>query len=113
MLSLYIKDGPAHVLFDVGYSDAFVRNAEKLGVDLRGLTYIVLSHEHDDHTRGLPALFALGDYRKVPFIAHSKCFLPKRMGTLDFGCLYCDVIVEKLADKLRSIGKIVEIVQYD
>ena len=24
-----------------------------------------------------------------------------------------DVIVEKLADKLRSIGKIVEIVQYD
>lgn len=97
-LSLYIEDGPARVLFDAGYSDAFVRNAEKLGVDLRGLTHIVLSHGHDDHTRGLPALFALGDYRKVPLIAHPDCFLPKRMGTLDFGCPYRETEIRSLCD---------------
>ena len=58
-LSFLIEDGEARVLFDAGYSDAFVQNAAKLGVDLTRITQIVLSHGHDDHTRGLPALFAL------------------------------------------------------
>ena len=73
-LSFLIEDGEERVLFDAGYSDAFVQNAAKLGVDLTRITQIVLSHGHDDHTRGLPALFALGDHRSVPLTAHPDCF---------------------------------------
>ena len=55
-LSFYIEDGTEKILFDTGYSDAFIKNAEQMGIDLGALTYIVLSHGHNDHTRGLPFL---------------------------------------------------------
>ena len=41
------------ILFDCGYSDLFISNATKLGIDLFDLDYIVLSHNHQDHTWGL------------------------------------------------------------
>lgn len=97
-LSFFIEDGEARVLFDAGYSDAFVRNAEKLGIDLDGITHIVLSHGHDDHTRGLMALFARGTYQKVPLIAHPDCFWPKRSGGLDIGMPYSQADLAMLAD---------------
>ena len=31
--SCYIEAEDAHVLLDVGYSDVFLRNAEKMGID--------------------------------------------------------------------------------
>lgn len=97
-LSFFIEDGDVRVLFDAGYSDAFVQNAEKLGVDLRTLTHIVLSHGHDDHTCGLPALFALGEYNKVPLIAHPDCFWPKRRGKLAIGMPYSTQALDKRVD---------------
>lgn len=97
-LSFFIEDGDARVLFDAGYSDAFVRNAEKLGIDLSRLTHIVLSHGHDDHTRGLPHLFALGDLRQVPLIAHPDCFWQKRSDGLDIGMPYSQAALAALAD---------------
>ena len=33
-VSYYIEDGNTRLLFDTGYSDAFVSNAEKMGMDL-------------------------------------------------------------------------------
>jgi 7,8-dihydropterin-6-yl-methyl-4-(beta-D-ribofuranosyl)aminobenzene 5'-phosphate synthase len=45
------------VLFDTGAREETVlRNAEELGVDLAGVTDVVLSHNHRDHTGGLLAL---------------------------------------------------------
>jgi 7,8-dihydropterin-6-yl-methyl-4-(beta-D-ribofuranosyl)aminobenzene 5'-phosphate synthase len=45
------------ILFDTGaHPDAVLRNAKTLGVDLDGITDVVLSHWHDDHTGGLVSL---------------------------------------------------------
>ncbi|MBQ1439018.1 MAG: MBL fold metallo-hydrolase [Solobacterium sp.] len=52
-LSFYLEDGDRRILFDTGYSDVFLRNAEALGIDLHAITDIVLSHGHNDHTGGL------------------------------------------------------------
>jgi len=52
-LSFYIEDSDKKILFDAGYSDVFLKNAFKMGIDLLDLDYIVLSHGHYDHTWGL------------------------------------------------------------
>lgn len=44
------------ILFDTGYTDAFIRNGQKMGVSFLNIDYIVISHGHTDHTWGLPFL---------------------------------------------------------
>ncbi len=57
------------VLFDTGYSDVYVRNAQHAGIDLDDVDFIALSHFHRDHTRGL--LFHPFRSRK-PLILHPR-----------------------------------------
>lgn len=66
----YIEDGAESLLFDVGYSDLVIKNAAAMKINLDQINTIVLSHGHDDHTRGLKSL--LDHKRKQPFqiIAH-------------------------------------------
>lgn len=52
-------------LFDTGQSDAVCRNAERLGVDLGQLDWIVLSHGHYDHTGGLGEVLTLASNAAV------------------------------------------------
>jgi 7,8-dihydropterin-6-yl-methyl-4-(beta-D-ribofuranosyl)aminobenzene 5'-phosphate synthase len=40
-------------LLDTGTTDIFLQNAHRMGVSLDGLTGIVISHGHEDHTGGL------------------------------------------------------------
>ncbi len=80
--SAYIEDGDARVLFDAGYSDIFIRNAAKAGVDLGNLDFVALSHGHLDHTWGLEPLAMLLTERQIekrPFkrpvlVAHPRLF---------------------------------------
>ena len=55
-LSLLIEHGDERILFDTGAGAALRPNAAKLGIDLGGVTRIVLSHSHNDHTGGLGGL---------------------------------------------------------
>ncbi|NOR14080.1 MAG: MBL fold metallo-hydrolase [Candidatus Aminicenantes bacterium] len=87
-VSFHIEQGGKHILLDVGYSDVFLTNAQKMDIDLRALDYIVLSHGHLDHTWGLDPLLKFYTKSKdegVPFkyptiLAHPLTFLPKTKG---------------------------------
>ena len=52
-LSLYIETGKHKILFDMGQTDAFADNAEKMGIDLSQVDFAILSHGHYDHGGGL------------------------------------------------------------
>ncbi len=58
-VSYYIEDGGKAILYDVGYSDAFIVNAQKLQINLLKLYYLILSHGHLDHTWGLDPLIKM------------------------------------------------------
>jgi 7,8-dihydropterin-6-yl-methyl-4-(beta-D-ribofuranosyl)aminobenzene 5'-phosphate synthase len=58
-------------LFDTGlYPETVARNADELGVNLAGITDVVLSHNHNDHTGGLLTLRA--KYAKFNPVAFSN-----------------------------------------
>lgn len=52
-LSFYIEDDNKKILFDTGYSDVIIKNAEAMNINLKEINTIVLSHGHNDHTGGL------------------------------------------------------------
>ena len=76
--SCYIEDGEKRILFDTGYSDLLLDNAAAMGIDVGRVTHIVLSHGHDDHSRGLRFLAERMDLRQTELIAHPDALLPKR-----------------------------------
>ena len=55
-LCFYIEDENRKILLDAGYSSVFKKNAALMNLDLNQLTDIVISHGHNDHTRGLKYL---------------------------------------------------------
>lgn len=71
-LCFYMEDGDERILLDTGYSGVFMQNAQKLGIDVDRVTKVVLSHGHDDHSRGLRAFLA--EPRDVELIAHPRAF---------------------------------------
>ena len=84
----YLELEDKRILFDTGYSEIVLSNAEKMGIDLSKLTHIVFSHGHDDHTRGFKFLADKIDLANVEVIAHPACFLPKYSGDLYIGAPY-------------------------
>ena len=75
--SYYLEIDGLRILLDTGYSDVFLQNADKLGLDLGRLTHIVLSDGHNDHTNGLALLAERFDLSGVRLIAHPRCLLPR------------------------------------
>lgn len=52
-LSIYIEFEDKKYLLDFGASDLYLKNAEKMNIDLKSCDYFVLSHGHNDHGNGL------------------------------------------------------------
>jgi len=64
-LSQCMEIGGRRVLLDMGASDAFARNAERLGIDIASIDAAILSHHHSDHGGGLRRFFELNDRAPV------------------------------------------------
>jgi len=103
-LSLLIEDEDIRVLFDTGYSDIFLKNATKAGKNLNNLDYLVLSHNHLDHTWGLdPFLKYLTElqienqnHKSPTLVAHPEIFTSVSAdGFNEFGPLVSKEKMEK------------------
>jgi len=66
--SLWLETEGRRILFDTGQGEAFIRNAETLGIDPGLADTIVLSHGHYDHSGGLPQV--LRRARKADLYCH-------------------------------------------
>lgn len=96
--SYYVEEGDAKILFDTGYSDVFMKNANTMQIDLSKLTHIVLSHGHDDHTGGLKPLKEHIDMKAMTLVAHPDCFVERKTGQREIGS---PVTVEELQDRCK------------
>lgn len=73
-LSLYIETQTHKILFDMGQTDLFAKNAAALGIDLSAVDLAVLSHGHYDHGGGLQAFLRFND--TAPVYANRFVFEP-------------------------------------
>jgi len=78
-LSLYIETGSIKLLFDMGQTDLFAKNAETLGIDLKAVDIAIISHGHYDHGGGLETFFKLNE--KAPVYINQNAFGPHYNGT--------------------------------
>jgi 7,8-dihydropterin-6-yl-methyl-4-(beta-D-ribofuranosyl)aminobenzene 5'-phosphate synthase len=85
-LSILIESAGAKILFDAGQTTSAVYNAEVLGIDLKKVDKIVLSHGHADHTGGLVSVL-------------------ERMGKSIEIFAHPDVVDDKYAGKPENNGK--------
>ena len=110
-ISFFIEDSGKNILFDTGYSDVFIQNAKILGIDILSADYIVLSHNHIDHTGGLSYLKEMyekaeaeGTLCKRPvLVAHPEIFREVTAeGFGDIGCPLKREEIESFADLVLS-----------
>ena len=73
-LSFYLETEREHLLFDLGQSELFLRNAHTLGLDIARVDRAFLSHGHYDHGGGLAAFLRENDH--APVYVHSRAFEP-------------------------------------
>jgi len=96
-LSFLIEDDDRCILFDTGYSDIFITNAQKMGKDLSNLDFIVLSHSHIDHTWGIEPLIR---YLTEMDIEHRPCRHPALVA-------HPESLTGVSAEGIREIGALV------
>ncbi|MBE6879479.1 MAG: MBL fold metallo-hydrolase [Ruminococcaceae bacterium] len=78
-LSLFIETKNHRILFDMGQTELFSLNAEKLGIDLSSVDIAILSHGHYDHGGGISEFLRLN--KKAPLYINENAFGDHYNGT--------------------------------
>lgn len=71
-LSVYIETKNKKILYDTGMSDAFVKNAQQMDIDLAKTDFAVISHGHHDHAGGVPDFLRVNSH--APVYIHKGAF---------------------------------------
>lgn len=100
-LSFYIETSKHKALLDLGQTDSSIQNARKLGVDLKAVDTVVLSHGHYDHSGGIMPFTQLND--KAPI------YMQEAAG----GEYYADDGKLAVGDRYRYIGIDKDILELD
>ncbi len=81
-LCIYVETEQFKCLLDLGASDKFIQNAVKLGIDIKDVDYVFISHGHIDHIGGLPAFLDLNKKAKIILskYALTQSYFSKRNG---------------------------------
>lgn len=103
-LSLYIETEKYNILFDMGQTDLFAENAQKLGIDLKKVDFAVLSHGHYDHGGGLKKFLEIN--KNAPVYLSRFAFEPHYNGTEKY--IGLDVGLKE-SDRLIFVGDELEI----
>lgn len=75
-LSILVESGEQNILFDTGQGLSASHNANQMGINLKLVDKIVLSHGHFDHTGGLKQIL-LDMGKEVEVIAHPDIWATK------------------------------------
>jgi 7,8-dihydropterin-6-yl-methyl-4-(beta-D-ribofuranosyl)aminobenzene 5'-phosphate synthase len=67
-----IEAGDKAFLLDTGTSSATMHNVEVLGIDIKTVDAIVLSHGHYDHTEGMQAVLTGINRKSIRIVAHPE-----------------------------------------
>ncbi|QOX63275.1 MBL fold metallo-hydrolase [Anoxybacterium hadale] len=71
-LAVYIETDEKTLVFDMGGSQLYLDNADKLKIDLTQADAAVISHGHYDHTGGIPSFCKLN--KNAPIYIHKEAF---------------------------------------
>lgn len=64
-VSIYIETENHRILFDLGQTDLFIKNAQKLNINLAAVDTLVISHGHYDHGGGLKHFLKINDQARI------------------------------------------------
>jgi len=100
-LSLYFEVDGSKWLIDTGDSGIFFENAQKLGIEIASIDYLILSHAHRDHTGGLETFVNINHKAKIYLSEkiQNRMFYSLRRGRVR-NISPDHVLLEKLANRL-------------
>lgn len=109
--AVHLDTGEHRLLLDTGQGLGLLNNSQVLGVDLKRLDGIVISHGHYDHTTGLPdALAAVGG---VDVYLHPDAFIDRYWFKGDqcreIGIRHKQSYLESLGARFKPITEFTEI----
>ena len=105
-LSIHVELGTTHILFDVGKTDRFIRNAKKLHIDLSKVDYLIISHGHFDHGGGLKYFLEINKTAKI--FMHKDAVnehFTKIFGLIPFNIGLDQKVIDHHTDRIVFIDK--------
>ncbi len=98
-LSLYIEYQGKKILYDIGPNNYYLQNAEKMGVDIKDIDILIISHGHYDHGKKLKDFLEYNSKAKVYL---SKYAFEKHIGMV-MKILKFDIGIKKPKNSNRLI----------
>lgn len=122
-LSLFIQTQNKNILFDMGQTNLFAKNASLLGIDLQTVDFAILSHGHYDHgglSSPLPATlkneyFGIEAFahinQKAPIFINSNAFSQNYNANKKYIGLNQELLKSKIAERFIFVQDEKEITQ--